>query len=146
MPSWKIKVLEVKKSFSFITEKTKRHTNLFFLFKKFSGRLPQMKFTLIRNCLEAEEQIEPLAGSTSWQVVHHKVTLQLPNTLFDLCKSHYYSHYLMNYEHSFTSLQISVPHFHFNSGVKTAWFKPICFLNQIELKILNLNSSFKPCT
>lgn len=48
--------------------------------------MPQMKFTLIRNHLEALQQIETSAGSASWQVVYHKATLQLPNTLFDLCK------------------------------------------------------------
>lgn len=84
--------------------------NLYF----FADSLPQLKFTLIRNRLEAGEQIEPSAGRASRQVVHHLATLQLPNTLFDLCKPHYNSHYLMNYEHSFTSLQIAALHFHFN--------------------------------
>lgn len=50
------------------------------------ARWHSWSFTLIRNHLEALQQIESWAGSASWQVVQHKATSQLPNPLFDLCK------------------------------------------------------------
>lgn len=50
------------------------------------GSVVQLKFTLIRNHLEALQEIESSAGSASWQVAQHKATPQLPNPLFDLCK------------------------------------------------------------
>lgn len=43
------------------------------------GSVPQVKFTLIRNHLEAVQQIESSAGIASWQVAYHKGTSQLPN-------------------------------------------------------------------
>lgn len=71
------------------------------------GCVSQMKFTLIRNHLEAAQQIESSAGSAPWQVAYHKATPQLPNCL--ICEnSRNYSHCLMNCAHTDTSPQYAV--------------------------------------